>query len=216
MRFLASTRLLGDLPEQVLCAIAPHFQPRAVPRGEVLFRTGDPARAVRLLAEGRVKVFGEDAGKRVALRLMWPGDLFGGAGGWGEQVYPATGVALADAVLLELESDAFHRLTALHPEVALALIQELAARLRDAEARIRDLHCRPAEQRIARCLLRLARRTGSAHLWPVTREDLAELSATTAGTASRALRAWDRLGIVKSGRGRVTILHVAALEALAG
>ncbi len=120
--------------------------------------------------------------------------------------------------MLQLPAWEFTRLLGAHPALALAVIGDLGARLREAEARILDLETEGVEARLARALLRLAGRTPAAAPPSValTRQDLADLAGTTLSTASRTLAAWHRRGIVAALRERVTILDRAALASIAG
>jgi CRP-like cAMP-binding protein len=220
--FLAGVRLFQDLPADLLREIAARLNPKIVPRGGFVFLEGDPARSLNLLAEGRVKVIREtEEGREIILRQIVPGEIFGGAGGWGESVYPATARAQEDAVVLQLPAAAFTALLRAQPDFALAVIHELGVRLREAEARIRDLQSERVERRLARALLRLSNKTGAqteqttAAGVPLTRQDLAELAGTTISTASRTLSTWEQQGLIAAGRERVTILRIDALTALA-
>lgn len=219
---LATTQLFGDLPTDVLAAVAARCRPRHLRRGGVVFLEGDPAEAVHVLAAGRVKLVQETAdGRAVILRLLRPGEPFSVAGGRGEARYPATAMALDDVVVLDLPAADFEALVASHPTVALAVVRELGARLRDAEARIRELQTERVDRRIARTLLRLA---GAAGAHPaagveigvaLSRQDLADLCGTTLSTASRVLAAWHRQGLVAAGRERVVIRRLDDLVAIA-
>lgn len=222
LAYLPTVRMFAGLPEATLAAIATRTRARRVPTGSFVFLEGDEAREVSLLAQGRVKVVREtEDGREVILRLIQPGEIFGGAGGWGEERYPASAVALRDAVVLQIPAADFTDLVEHQRDFALAVIQELGRRLREAEARIRDLQTQRAEQRLARALLRLANRTGvrtAAGIeigLPLTRQDLAEYSGTTLSTASRTLSHWDQLGLIVAGRGRVTIVKTHALVSIA-
>lgn len=219
---LAGTRLFRELGPGLLREVAAQLRVKVVPRGDFVFLEGDPARSLNLLVEGRVKVVREtEDGKEVILRQIAPGDIFGGAGGWGEDVYPASARAQQAAVVLQLPADRFTALLREQPDFAFAVIRELGVRLREAEARIRDLQSERVERRIARALLRLAGKTGVPVAGgieiglPLTRQDLAELAGTTLSTASRTLSAWDQQGIIAAGRERVTILQAHALVAIA-
>ena len=128
-------------------------------------------------------------------------------------------MALDAVVVLHLPAADFEALVAGYPAVALAVVRELGARLRDAEARIRELQTERVERRIARTLLRLA---GDAHPGatigpevPLSRQDLADLCGTTLSTASRVLAAWHRRGLVMAGRERVVIRRLPDLVAIA-
>jgi CRP/FNR family transcriptional regulator, nitrogen oxide reductase regulator len=219
---LSSVRMFAALPPAVLCQVARRFFPRHFQHGEFVFLEGRPATALNLLASGRVKVISEtEEGREVILRQIGTGEIFGGAGIWGENDYPASAVAQEDAVVLQLPSLEFQSLMASHAELSLAVIQELGLRLREAEARIRDLQAEHVERRLARALVRLAAKQGHSSTVSVgltvllTRQDLAAVAGTTLSTASRTLSAWDQRGVITAGRQRVTIRQPAVLLALA-
>jgi CRP-like cAMP-binding protein len=219
---LGTLRLFRELPPELLRQVAAHLRVKRVARGDFVFLEGDVARSLNLLAAGRVKVVREtEEGREVILRQIQPGEIFGGAGGWGESVYPASARTQEAAVVLQLPADAFTALLREQPDFALAVIRELGTRLREAEARIRDLQSERVERRLARALLRLAGKAGVPSDRgvevgvPLTRQDLAELAGTTLSTASRTLAAWDQQGIIAAGRERVTILRPHALVAVA-
>lgn len=220
--FLPTVRLFRHLPAECLAEVAQRLRPRRVKGGEFIFLAGTPASQICLLAEGRVKVIREtEDGREVILRMIPPGEIFGGAGTWGEPVYPASAVALGEGVVLQMPVRDFTVLLGDYPDLALAVIRELGLRLREAEARISELQTERAERRIARALLRLARKTGVRTEAGVeiglrlSRQDLAELAGTTLSTASRTLSAWDRAGLIIAGRERVVIVQPHLLVALA-
>lgn len=220
--FLATQRLFHSLQPETLTAIAGRMRVTPIADGEFVFVAGSPADAINLLASGRIKVIHEtDEGREVILRLIQPGEIFGGAGVWGADGYPASAVALEPAVVLRLPAREVTDLAREHPEFALALVAELAARLREAETRIQELQTERVERRIARALLRLADKLGRKTArgieidLPLSRQDLAELAGTTLSTASRTLSAWQQQGLILAGRERVTILQPHALVALA-
>lgn len=221
-RFLETVRLFAGLPPNTLTAVAGRLRQQRLHAGEFAFIEGDRAEAVCVLASGRIKVIREtEEGREVILRMIQPGEVFGGAGGWGQPCYPASAVALEDALVLLLPAAEFVGLVGRYPDFAQAVIYELGARLREAEARIRDLQTERAARRIARALLRLANKTGvrtEAGIeigLPLSRQDLAELAGTTLSTASRTLSAWDREGLIVAGRERVVIVKTHALVAIA-
>jgi CRP/FNR family transcriptional regulator, nitrogen oxide reductase regulator len=210
---LRAVPLFRDLPEPALAALAGFSRQRQLGRGAFVFHEGEPADAVHVLLDGHVKVVHEtEDGQEIILRLIQAGEIFGGAGGWGSETYPATGITLDDSTVLQLPSSGFATLVASHPAFAMVMIRELSARLREAEARIRELQAERAERRIARALLRLANKTGTRTEagievgLPLSRQNLAEFAGTTLSTASRILSAWDRQGLIIAGRERVTIV----------
>ena len=205
-----------------MSAVAAQVHVRSIDDGKFVFLAGTVADAVNILAEGRIKVIREtEAGQEVILRMIQPGELFGGAGGWGEERYPASAVALGSAVVLRLPASSFATLVAGYPEFSTAVIHELAARLRLSERRIEELQTQRVERRIAHTLLRLAEKTGVKTTegiridLPLSRQDLADLAGTTLSTASRTLSSWHHQGLIRAGRERVTILQAHHLVAIA-
>ncbi|MGA7673267.1 MAG: Crp/Fnr family transcriptional regulator [Nitrolancea sp.] len=220
--FLGTVPLFRQLSTDTLNAIAGRMRVLQVEDGDFVFLAGTRADAVNLLADGRIKVIREtEAGQEVILRMIQPGDLFGGAGGWGEERYPASAVALGRAVVLRLPARAFATLVDDHPDFAMAVIHQLAERLRLAERRIEELQTQRVERRLAHTLLRLADKVGVKTDQgiridlPLSRQDLADLTGTTLSTASRTLSTWDQRGLISSGRERVTILQPHQLVAIA-
>lgn len=221
-RFLGTVPLFHHLSPATLSAVAERIRMLRVEDGEFVFLAGTRADAVNLLAEGRIKVIREtEAGQEVILRMIQPGEMFGGAGGWGEEHYPASAVALGSAIVLRLPSEAFATLVAEHADFAMAVIHQLAQRLRLAERRIEELQTQRVERRLAHTLLRLADKAGIKTEQgiridlPLSRQDLADLAGTTLSTASRTLSTWDQRGLIAAGRERVTILQPHRLVAIA-
>ena len=215
---LAEVRLFAGLPPAAIDDLATRFKPRAVPRAGFILLEGDPAGTLHLVAEGRVKIVRETAGgKQVILRLIHPGEPFGLSGIRGGATYHASAQALDRVLLLQLPVGELRELLASHPPIALALIDELASRLREAEGRILDLQTEGVESRLARTLLRLASPASSTP--PVTlaisRQDLADLCGTTLTTASRTLSAWHRQGFVLALREKVVVVDRTPLETIA-
>lgn len=209
---LGAIRLFRGIPETTLQRIAERGHFERMHQGEFLFFEGDPATDVHFLLAGQVKIVHEtEDGAEVILRLINPGEIFGGAGGWGDDQYPATAIALDDVSEFRLPAAEFSLLLSRHPAFAQAMILELATRLREAEARIRELQAERVERRIARTLLRLAGRIGNETPLgieielPQSRQHLAELTGATLTTVSRVLSEWDRRGLIDAGRERVTI-----------
>ncbi len=219
---LGSIRLFRGLPETTLQNIGELGHIKRVHQGEFLFFEGDSATDVHFLLTGQVKIVHEtEDGQEVIFRLIQPGEFFGGAGGWGAQAYPATAIALEDASVFHLPTSEFGTLIAAHPDFSMAIIREMGLRLREAEARIRELQLERVERRIARTLLRLAGKTGQRTEQgvridlPQSRQHLAELSGSTLSTVSRVLSEWDRQGLILAGRERVTIVKPHELVMIA-
>jgi CRP/FNR family transcriptional regulator, nitrogen oxide reductase regulator len=217
----SDARILGGLAPEDLHEVGRSFRERAFPRGAVLFHEGTRAATYYLIAEGQVKlVQTSPEGLDVILHILGPGELAGALPNLGEGTYPATAVALVDVVAFSIGPEDFDAILRQFPQVALNLLRFAAGVIQVSHRRLRELATERVEQRIARTLARLVRQMGvkSAEgitlTAPLTRQDLADLAGTTLFTVSRTLKAWDRRGILRTSRGRLTILDPHALIAL--
>ena len=87
--------------------------------------------------------------------------------------------------------------------------------------RVVEMSTEQVERRVARALLRLVNQTGRKTRegilidFPISRQDIAEMTGTTLHTVSRLLSAWEASGIVRSGRQKVTVVEPHRLFLLA-
>jgi len=192
-------------------------------RGEAFFRQGEPAVFFHLLLEGRVKLTRLTLkGHRIAVRLVGPGEPFGGVAALRRAAYPATAEALEASVALAWEGRTWRELLRRHPPLALNLLDLLARRLQRLQERYHEQVAERVERRVARALLRLAAWAGRrledgsvAIDLPLSRETLAELTGTTLYTVSRLLSRWEAQGLLQAGRERVILRDLQGLAALA-
>lgn len=186
---------------------------RQVPENGYYFQQEDPANWIFVLTEGRVKISQVTAeGQLVTMRNIQPGQMFGGLAiinpGSG---YPGSAQAEIDSSALAWQGADFRRLAETNAALAVNMMDIMHAYIEEMQARFRELATERVEQRLARALLRLAtqsgRRTeaGVTIELALTRQDLAELTGTTLYTASRVLSSWERQGIIRTGRERVTL-----------
>jgi CRP-like cAMP-binding protein len=92
------------------------------------------------------------------------------------------------------------------------VINILGKRLREAHNRLRDLAGERVEQRLAGILLMLHSKLGPT--LPFTRQEIADMSGTTTETAIRVMIRLRDSGIIRSSRGKITILDETKLRAL--
>ena len=219
---LGHVPLFQGLAANVLARIRGQARSRVLATGESFFHEGDEAQAFFVLTSGRVKLTQlTPEGHQVVLRIIGAGDAFGGAGAFGDVTYPIGAEAVEPAVALVWTSQAIRQLLETEPRVALNAVRFVAGRLHDLQRRHRQLMTERVERRVARALLRLVREAGrrvDAGVeidFPVSRQDIAEMTGTTLYTVSRLLSAWEDRGIVRSGRQRITLTKPHALVALA-
>lgn len=219
---LAQVPLFRGMGKEALARAIGLARSRSVKAAAFFFREGDSADAFFVLTSGRVKVTQlTPEGHQVVLRLVGPGDPFGGVGAFGDPTYPVSAEAVQPSAALAWSSTAVRRLLETEPPMALNALQVVAARLHEAERRYREAMTERVERRVARALLRLVQEAGRRVdagvevAFPVSRQDIAEMTGTTLYTVSRLLSAWESRGIVRSGRQRIVLIKPHAVVAIA-
>jgi CRP/FNR family transcriptional regulator, cyclic AMP receptor protein len=185
-------------------------------RGELLFRQGDPAYSLHLIAAGTVAARVDTAtGDSVAVQVLGPGDVVGEiALVANPTVRSASVYALEPTETLALPRADLEALRARHPSVDRVLVEVLAVKLARLSMLMGESRSVPADKRVLRRLLDLAAmyaRDGNVPVVPVGQDDLAGLAGTTRETVNRALRSAERAGLIRLGRGRIEICDTDGL-----
>lgn len=214
--------LFRAMSDENLDAVLSTVQVRQLAVGEAAFEQGQPAREFFMLLNGHLKVMQiTPDGQQVVVRHVHPGDVFGIAKAIRRLDYPATAEAVTESLVLSWLASQWDDFVALNPTLASNALEAVGERLQEAHTRIRELSTQEVERRVAHCLLRLIRKAGRPTPdgllvdFPVTRQDIAEMTGTTLHTVSRLMSAWETLGLVKSARRKIIVVDRPALAALA-
>jgi len=130
-------------------------------------------------------------------------------------------VAVVDSVEIYWTVEAMRRLMTRFPEIALRSTASAGTRLFELQDRLGELTGERVEQRLARALLRLVKQAGKATPdgieidFPISRQEIAEMSGSTLHTVSRTLAAWDAAGVTESSRRHIVVKRPEALGELA-
>lgn len=186
---------------------------RRYPAGTAVFEQGQAADTFFVLLHGRLRVTQVTAeGQQVVVRIVNPGDLFGIAKALRRLDYPGTATAVAESIALAWPMSAWDDLLARHPTLAVNAMGTMGSRLQEAHTRMRELATEEVERRVAHAVLRLAGQSGKKEArgiridFPISRQDIAEMTGTTLHTVSRILSAWEAVGLVEGGRQRLVVL----------
>ena len=199
-------------------------QARAVrhQKDSIVFKEGEDAHSLFVLLHGHVRAEKTTPdGRQIVVRYVSSGEVFGIAQAIGLTRYPATAIAAVDSVSLAWPAKAWQRLVAKHPRLAANALQTVGNRLQEAHVRIIEMSTEEVERRVAHALLRLAKQAGreiEAGIeidFPISRQDVAEMTGTTLHTVSRVLSGWQQQGLVESGRQRITLRDPQRLLAIA-
>lgn len=215
---LRSVPLFADLEAEELERFSRVAVPRSFPAGTRVFHEGDRSDACYIVREGSFRVTREHSdGRAITLATLGPGEVFGELAMLDGDTRSASAEALSDGELLALPATDVRSLLARHPELSVKLVAALVRRLRAANERISRQSFQTVPSRVAGVLSQLVSETPrSGENGEVTirmnQADLAQLAGTSRESVSRFLADLERAGVVRSGRGRVTVLDPAKLR----
>jgi CRP-like cAMP-binding protein len=220
---IGEVTLFQGLSPRTLERIRAAHSPRTLEPDTVLFRQGEPAERLYLLAEGRLRVgqLTED-GRQITMRIITPGRLCGGVAVLGAaHTYPVSATAMERCVALGWNGEQLRSLARDDPGLGLNMAELMYGHVEEIQTRLSELATERVDRRIARALIRLAAQTGKRVAegvlidLPLTRQELAEMTGTTLYTVSRVLSQWDLAGLVRAGRGRVVLTNPHGLVVIA-
>jgi CRP/FNR family cyclic AMP-dependent transcriptional regulator len=219
VQLLRSVPLFADLEEAELESFSRVAVPRSFPAGTRVFHEGDPSDVCYIVREGSFRVTREHSdGRAITLATMGPGEVFGELAMLDGDVRSASAEAISDGELLALPAKDVRALLARHPEISVKLVSALVRRLRAANVRLSRQSFQTVPSRVAGVLSQLVEeaRPNRGEAGEVTirmnQADLAQLAGTSRESVSRFLADLERAGVVRSGRGRVTVLDPAKLH----
>lgn len=143
--------------------------------------------------------------------MISPGDLFGIARALRRMDYPGTSTAVSESVVLSWPMSLWNDFLEQYPSLAINAMQTIGSRLLEAQQRLRELSTEEVERRVAHAVLRLVNQSGRREQkgvridFPISKQDIAEMSGTTLHTVSRILTAWGAAGLVEGGRQKLLV-----------
>lgn len=221
--------LLKDLPpfrrldRDQIREILDQSAPKRHDAGSAVFDEGAPAERFFLLLDGFIRVMRTTPGGETVTSLHIPsGQLFGIAAALGRDTYPATAHCAGECLTLSWPMRLWHPFVARYDGFAEEGYKTVGTRVNEMNTRIMELATQQVEQRIAGALLRLVNQSGRKVAggveigFPITRQDISEMTGTTLHTVSRLLSAWEKDGIVASRRKHITVTDPHRLVIISG
>jgi CRP/FNR family transcriptional regulator, nitrogen oxide reductase regulator len=150
-------------------------------------------------------------GQQVVVCVVNPGDVFGIARALRRPDYPATVTAAADSIALVWPTSAWDEFMRDHATLAINAMRAIGNRLQEAQTRMRELATEAVERRVAHAVLRLANQAGKREAggvridFPLSKQDVAEMTGTTLHTVSRIFTAWEAEGLIEGGRQKLKV-----------
>lgn len=189
---------------------------RAYPPHATIVHEGEKAAAAYLLTQGRAHALLYSVEGQIVLLCEYrPGDLFGALGELDPAPEEAEIVAVEAARSFILQSRDLVALAETYGPIGLALSRLLLRQLRRATSRIYERAAVSAVGRVNAEILRMARASPGLVIRPApVLSELAVRVSTTRETASRAVSALERRGLIRREPGSLTVVAPQRLEEL--
>lgn len=187
-------------------------------KGDFVFRAGAPGNNVYFLKNGKIKICQPSPlGREVILWFCFAGEIFGiaeVARGGGRVV---NAIACEHSEVLAVSQEQFKLFLASHPQTAFLSMQVLSSRLRVLGEMFVNLVADDVNTRIAKLILRLSARYGTRvgrEIFlniPLTHQEIADMIGTSRQTATSALSALKKQGVLSIDNHRI---HIESEELL--
>jgi CRP/FNR family transcriptional regulator, cyclic AMP receptor protein len=192
---------------------------RSADRPEKLIARGDPADRVIVVEAGRVKISVPTPAGDAVLTFRGPGSLLGEQALIEDLPRSADVIAVEPVELLVIAASAFRGYLHRRPNVALAMLAVLSARLRASDRRLAEFAAADTLGRISARLVELCDthgelgEEGSVRVTlPITQDELAGWTGSSLESTAKALRSLRSLGWISTKRRAIEVHDLAALR----
>ena len=216
---LRNVPIFTDLKDSDLIKIASKMVPRVYEKGQMILLEESMGETFFIITQGAVKVTRLSAdGREVILAILGESDFFGEMSLLDGEGRSANIVANEDAKVLTLSRNDFLDCLESYPKIAIALLEELATRLRKSDQQIESLSLSDSEHRIGITLIRLAGELGTIKQGNVTvknlpyQQDIANMAGTSRETVSRTLKLLEDKKLVRRENRNLTIYNYDAFR----
>jgi CRP/FNR family transcriptional regulator, cyclic AMP receptor protein len=210
--------LFAALDPEDAAALRASLRETVFAKGEALFNEGEPGDRMYIIIDGKVKLGQTSAdGRETLLGVLGPGENFGELSLFDPGLRTSTATALTDVVVLGVGNDQLRPWLAGRPEIAAALLQALARRLRRTNEAMADLVFSDVPGRVAKALMDLGEKFGTVTpeglmvTHDMTQEELAQLVGASRETVNKALADFAQRGWIRLETRQVLILDVERL-----
>lgn len=207
----------ADLTEAALSALAAIAVPLHRQAGTLIQLEGEPAEAMYIVAQGRVKIARlATNGREQVLHVAAPGHHFNTVPIFDGGPCPANAEALTDVRLLMLPLPDLRAVVESQPTLALAFLKEFTGRLRHLVNLVDELALHTVQGRLAHLVLEQAQAAERGEdVPPLTQAEMAAQLGTVREMVARTLKSFDVLGLIRIERGVITVLDRDGLAAQA-
>jgi CRP/FNR family transcriptional regulator, cyclic AMP receptor protein len=218
---LERSSLFVGTPEAAIKMALEAVTMRNFPQNAEIFREDDPGEAVYLIVEGRVKVSRANLeGRERIFTILTSPEVLGEMAVVSSGSRSATAQCLDRVIALVIYREELKGILDRHPQVLWNLTKVLAKRLGDMNREVEVLSSASTTACVAYALQALYLRGGfksgkdGLPTLEFTHQDLANRTGNSRETITRALRDFEKEGIIKTRPGVITLLKPEALEAI--
>ena len=216
---LRHSRLFRNLDSSRLAGIATVTSAKVLPKGKILFLSGESLYGFFIVRAGSIKVSRISCeGKEQVLHVFRSGESFAEEALVVEGGYPADACALEDSVVLLVQKAGFLELLRRQPELSLCILSATAQHANDLMNLVADLTLLDVQTRLAKWLIADcdAHHAGQCCVeLSMTKRVLASELGTSAETLSRTLAKLSEQGLLLVNGNRIVLLSPAKLERIA-
>ncbi len=207
--YLRDTGFRDLLTEEDRMAFMQVCPERPFPRGGTIFRAGEPAESLHVVARGQVKLVAHTAsGEERILAVLGPEDFFGEAFLWEENHYRVDAVALTDAATCPMSRAQLMQLGLRAPTFVVGFLRIMATQVMACRTHLAWSN-RPIRARVANIVADQVRRFGTPDGddgWfrletPLKHDEIASLASATRVSVTTAFGQLRTQGILEGSRG---------------
>ena len=209
---LRKVPIFSDLSDSDLKKISEKMISRLYEKGKMILLEQSQGETFFIIISGVVKVTRlSDDGREVILAILGESDFFGEMSLLDGEGRSANIVANEQSEVVTLSRSDFLDCLQKYPKIAIALLEELAVRLRKSDQHIESLSLSDSEQRIGVTLIRLAEELGTIKQGDVIvknlpyQQDIANMAGTSRETVSRTLKLLETKNLLKRDGRNLTI-----------
>ncbi|MDD2924875.1 Crp/Fnr family transcriptional regulator [Rhodoferax sp.] len=220
--YLSVLPLFADLSDTEREPLVRSCELRRLPRGETVFRVGDPCEAFHVVVVGQVKLYVANAeGQEKIIELVGAGQTFAEAIMFLDKPYFLNVQTLADTLLLSISKQAVVQEIERDPRLAMRMLAGISRRLRGLVQDVESYALHNGTQRLIGYLLREVQGEAKgavdagpcAHTvcLPVSKSALASLLSLTPEYFSRVLHELEAEGLIAIDKRDIRILDTQRL-----
>ena len=215
--------LLRLVPKNsLICACAPEeldellerVKIEYAPKGTVLMHQGEPGESAVIIVTGTARVdMVASNGREIVLEYLDQGAFVGEIALLDECERTATVTMAEDGSIMRLQRATCQEFLERNPDVALRMLREMAARLRQMNETVESDRAYSAGPRLARYLQRLTDVEAANHKLKIdlSQSELGRFVGISRENINRQLSAWAEAGLIDLEHGQIRIMDCQAL-----